>query len=826
MTHHLHPLLRRLSMVSALLLAQGVVMATQVPSLNVQFSSTSATTEGDRLTVSTGRATRTWQWTGQGLATVSWHRTGGREWCGKTPSLCDWQLPGNLPMAGARLVALTAHEDTDEGFTTPHLRIMAEIEYPAARLAVRYLVWAYPNAPGFRTQQLVRARSGYEAVHDPRQGNGIDRTNWRIVEATGGTGGATALLDGSTKTTWTVPHPEGKDSESTLVLDLGQDYSLTGFGLRQEQDYRRKWAVERVLVSHSQDGDVWSAESTGTFSRATYLQSCSHAPRTARFVRFRIPATDLPYTGDFGTAIAELFLYDEAHPAPVLPAYRTESLSLDLTSGILGTVEYFSETQFRNRDGLPLAVEDTHPLLSATFPHANLLWGETGGEGFCIVKESHKTANHHGHRTGDFRWQDGQLACTGWGIAPNEIDGDWCRAWATWSVLYSGGADERQQAVKTFDALRYPVRPEMDGVVMANTWGGGTSSEHSRELAWEGRVLEELEAVHDLGIDFYQIDDGWQVESLRTSNPDGGRGWKPHPKVYPDDWQRVRERADQLGIRLGLWTAVQSIPLSDLVWNQERGAFLNWKMDFANLPNYRSREQLEDKVRTFIRQFDHRVNVSWDLTEISPRYGYFWAREYGSVWLENRKKRMRPWILYTPHLTLRDAWELASYANIRKFQLPIVNVAEVDPPSDASAHPQAYAVAIAMVGIPLFFEQPSVFAGEAKRQVVETIRLFKSCREDMLSQLVYPIGAPPSNASCTGFQTHSAGQNHGYLILFRERNATATEGSFALRFVHDRKLRVEDLRSGQSKTVDVDAEGTLVWTIDQPADFALLRYSW
>jgi hypothetical protein len=801
-------------------------MAAPLPRLDAHSATSSATTDGERLTVSTGTVTRIWHWTGTGLGTISLARNGGRTWGEGTPDTCDWELPGGLPMTGARLVRLEAQPDDDEGFTSSHLRVAADIEYPQAKLAVRYSVWAYPGSTGFRTQLLVKALPGYQPPARQKPTASIDRSGWKVVDATRGENAPSLLFDGNPKTCWKVAHPDGAAGETVLVLDLGDTHSVTGFGIRQEQDYRRVWAVDRVLVSYSTDGQTWSEEETARFSRATYPQTHAHAAHAARFVRFRIAATALPYTDSYGTALSELLLFDEAHPVPVPPSFRNERVPVPMADATIGTVAYFSETQFRNADGLDLVLEESRPIEPSVFADANLAWVETAGEGLCLLKESHKTANHHGHLTGDFRFGESQLACTGWGIGPNEIGEDWERAWATWTILYQGGPDQRQKAVKTFDAVRYPVRPELDGVVMANTWGGGTSSQESRQLAWEKRVLPELEAVAELGIDMYQIDDGWQVKNLNSSHPDGNRGWKPHPDIYPNDWQPVRARAEQLGIRLGLWTPVQSISLGDLCWNQERGHFLNWKMDFANLPNYRSRQQLEDKVREFIRRFDHTVNVSWDLTEISPRYGYFWAREYGSVWLENRKKRMRPWILYTPHLTLRDAWQLSSYANIHKFQLPIVNVAEVDPPSDAKEHPQSYASAIAMAGIPMFFEQPSTFTGEAKQQVINTIRLFKSCRQDMLSQLVYPIGPTPNNASFTGFQTYQTDRKHGYLLLFRELHAAAAEGSLNLRFLGNRALTVQDLRSGKETSVGLGPNGSFRWRIDRPADFALLRYSW
>jgi hypothetical protein len=585
----------------------------------------------------------------------------------------------------------------------------------------------------------------------------VERSEWRVISATEGKGSPDALFDDNGKTVWAVPHGSDADAVSELTVDLGREITAVGFGVRQQDDYRRQWAPEQILVAYSLDGRAWSAEICADISRATYVQAMSHPACRARYVRMRLPATALPYTEAYGTALSEVFVFDASSPVPELPDGRVEHLPVAAERGV-GLVDFFSETQFRNEPGKDISVVRRKAGSAGCDANASMIWAEVGEEGVCVVKESHKTANHRGHLTGEFRWGADGLQCTGWGLSPREVTPEWCRAWGTWTILYHGGDARRQEAVKLFDATRFPVHPERDGLVLACTWGGGTTSQESRRLAWEGPVLEDLDAVAELGIDVYQIDDGYQVKNLDSSSPDGGRGWKPHPDIYPKDWDRVRARAEALGVRLGLWAPVQNISGADLAWNQERADCVVWKMDFANLHNYGRRDAVETKVRNFITRFDHEVDVAWDLTEIYPRYGYLWGREYGSIWLENRKKRMRPWILYTPSLTLRDAWQLSAYVNIRKFQLPVVNVAQVDPPSDAREHPQAYAVAIAAVGIPMFFEQPSCFGGEQKQQVIDTLRLFKSCREEMLRQLVYPVGAVPDNASVTGFVscTHRA----------------------------------------------------------------------
>ncbi|MEX0981146.1 MAG: hypothetical protein WD577_04195 [Bacteroidales bacterium] len=50
---------------------------------------------------------------------------------------------------------------------------MAEIDYPASELAVRYGIWAYPNAQGFRTQLFLKAIGSLFAL-----GDRPDDTSW------------------------------------------------------------------------------------------------------------------------------------------------------------------------------------------------------------------------------------------------------------------------------------------------------------------------------------------------------------------------------------------------------------------------------------------------------------------------------------------------------------------------------------------------------------------------------------------------------------------------------------------------------------------------
>ena len=129
--------------------------------LRETFRTSTARFCDNTLTVGTGKLERTWQWTGDGFGAVALRDLStGAEWVGAAAN-ADWRLPGwhdaNPP---AELISVTAVEGSDEGFTSPHLAVVAEILYPAAKLRLRFTVWAYPGATGLRTQLALQALAG------------------------------------------------------------------------------------------------------------------------------------------------------------------------------------------------------------------------------------------------------------------------------------------------------------------------------------------------------------------------------------------------------------------------------------------------------------------------------------------------------------------------------------------------------------------------------------------------------------------------------------------------------------------------------------------
>ncbi|MCP5115069.1 MAG: hypothetical protein GY953_29920, partial [bacterium] len=130
-----------------------------IPALHVEWDGAEVRTEASSLIVSTGRAERTWQWTGKGFVTTSLRnlRT-GREWATIAPSVeADWDHAGS----SGELVKLTAAPVRSDPFTSDRVEVVASVRYPSQ--AIRFVIWVFPDSPGLRTQLFVKARPGVEA---------------------------------------------------------------------------------------------------------------------------------------------------------------------------------------------------------------------------------------------------------------------------------------------------------------------------------------------------------------------------------------------------------------------------------------------------------------------------------------------------------------------------------------------------------------------------------------------------------------------------------------------------------------------------------------
>ena len=481
---------------------------------------------------------------------------------------------------------------------------------------------------------------------------------------------------------------------------------------------------------------------------------------------------------------------------------------------------YFSDTQNRNDTHLDILLEavDERPLTHPyTCEWANAICVEDGAWGVALLKESHGCVNQHGHDTGAFLCLPGRgIETHGWGILPHEIDDQWRPAWPTWCLAYEADDRSRQKAFKQFDRLRYPAGPR-DVYIQANTWGSSQGWLEHREAAGQPNVLREIDSCADLGIDVLQIDDGWQGNDYET--------WTPIPERYPEGWTPIREHAARKGVKMGLWMPAMPPSLDDMAHNAVNGGFVSLKLDFAVLNNRRDIDKLISKVRAFVKRQDHAVRVNWDLTEVTPRYGFYFAREFGCIYLENRKPVLPRSTTYRPGTVLRDLWQISRYCNLLKFQGSVQNIDRVDPLySDAGAYSHAYCVDITLMISPLFFCETHFYDDAARAQIRPLLKAYKNVREKIAEGVIYPIGEKPNGTQWTGFECGLPDERGGFLTIFREPWNTESRGKFSLPHLAEAELTLEDLLTSENWKTTVDTEGDVTFQLDEPGSFLFLSY--
>jgi len=481
-----------------------------------------------------------------------------------------------------------------------------------------------------------------------------------------------------------------------------------------------------------------------------------------------------------------------------------------------------------------LKEEKLPPNGSARWASGLLIEGDGGG--VFLIKESHNhTHLRNGLETGAFQRRDNCIGVMGLGMRTGDLKTDrYLFCWANWMIAYHGGRDDAQLALKRFDRARFPVHPGRDVFIMANTWGTEDSSPPCRYKARQENVLRELKVCAELGIDMLQIDDGWQgskwrpvAEARDKFEMHTGEKFDGTYKVYPDGFGKVRARAAELGVKLGLWHAYKA-PIESIRANYDDGDFKAFKLDFANLTTKDALDSLYYKARDIIAYSKHTAVVNWDVTETSPRMGFYFGRDCGNLYLTNRKAfTVRQNVRYDPWMILRDAWELARFTNLNKIQVTYQNK-DLTPPgarTDALKYTHGYNLAITLMASPIFFTETQYITPQAREELKPIIQRYKAHREKMYRGYVFAIGAKPDNASWTGLQNHNFQTGDGYLTIFRELRNEQAKSKLALHFLDPHaKLTLTDLMTGQSRQVTLDEKRQIEFEIDTAPGFAFLEY--
>ena len=503
---------------------------------------------------------------------------------------------------------------------------------------------------------------------------------------------------------------------------------------------------------------------------------------------------------------------------------QTDCLPANLTGLKFQTVGYYNDHDGRNEDSLQMVdvIDFENPAPADSFPLANILFAYNDKEGFGLVKESHKVVNEPSVNTGLFFYNENGVYTTGCGLSANDIVTDKFRpCWAVWRMAWNGDDDDKQLAIKMFDRKRYPINPKYDVFLMSNVWGGGGGS----ASASEENILKEIRSCADLGIDVCQIDAGWGPA------PGSTKTWEPSPKVYPQGWTNIMKEANEKGVTMGVWNrALDLVKYPDRLRGLHDAGFKYYKIDIEGWDTYNKLDSLTSLARDLLKYSNHTARVNWDITHQKIRVGYFYAREYGNLFLQNRRLKMERDTkvtshIYIPRRILKDQWQASQYLNLNEI---LINVQNTDlvlkDYSNAHLYGNLYSFAIAMMSSPLFFQETWKYNPEVREPLRNLISIYKKHRVELSQGYVFPIGDKPNDAAWAGFQNYNPETDAGYLAIFREINNPENRKAIKLKFLKGKSLLLENLLTGEQQTVKVDGDGKALFSMAKPASFQFLKY--
>jgi len=793
-----------------------------LPALSLSLGEARARTEGDRLSVGTGQIERVWRLTDKGLVTVGLRNVAsGKEWAGqKLAYSCDWRIKGFVDdRTTARLVSLTAKPVRRSPWTSDHIEVVAAFDYPDTRLKVEYVVWAYPGLPGLRTQLRLQGMVAYagkpweEPTEPPPKPlfrsdvlRGMDEPKRVDVSVAGAK--VLRLIVGDAADGTSEDHADWADAK--LVDAAGKEVYLSELKPLSftHGSARKEYGVDKSVAGQPlRIGSKAFDRGIGTHALGEMVFTLD-----GKYEKFQAWVGVDAETEKAGSVE---FVVDTPSPrqAMGMEPSRADQAPVDFAKARRRAAGYFNCTQQRVNRDQPILREETFdapPKGVEELAWPSLVSVEDGAESLCLVQESHKCVNQPGVDTGVFRFGPQGLAISGLGPSPRDILRTREReCWATWWIVSSGGDDGRELAIHTFDRARFPVDPQRDACIMANPWGSGNGA----KAANEANLLREIESAADLGIDVQKIDPGW-----------GDRqAWQPDRTLFPQGWTKVAAAAKRHGVRLGLWLDPSATEKDVLRNSEQLGGVPYYMYDGFGLGDYARIEELTLRTRAILEHTRYKGRMDWDVTEADPRVGYFFAREYGRLFLTNRFTSRMP--IYIPFLILRDAWHLAKYVNLGQVQITIQNVDELPKREDQrNPYTHTYAVGIALMGSPLFFQETHLYSEEARKQIRPLLALYKKHRAEIFSGCVFPIGNEPADNTWTGFQCHLPAKNAGYLAIFREAFNGEAEGTLRLKFLAGKKIQLTDLRHDTQRTVELAADAQVAFSSPKVPNFGFYRY--
>lgn len=547
---------------------------------------------------------------------------------------------------------------------------------------------------------------------------------------------------------------------------------------------------------------------------------------------------------DAVTAIAAI----QSESAPLLEFHRADyinvvdTLPVDLRGWTADALIFHGRTDYINE----LVLHERRVIAAGGEPFylpGNLLFLEPpgGGRGIFMLHEGPPPDEGRPECPGNFRMGPAGVQALGWGIRPEEILPRKPRAsYAVTTGGYVGGEFEKLCALRALIKARYPAPPNR-ATVVANPWGDGQCYKHLGEKF----ILRELDVCSRMGIQVYQIDDGWQaggvLRDISIDNLAAPPGyWEIHPVKFPRGFAPLARKAAQAGVQLSLWFA-PDVARQYRNWREQRDLLLQFhrrygintfKIDAVTLNTRAAEENLQALLRSVIQESGGRVRFNMDVTN-GRRLGYFASLRYGDIFIENRyvrPGRARQANTYLPWRVLRNLWRLAHYLPAQRLQFEFPNrhkpffarPRDVLQAFEMRACRDDYLAAITMMAAPLCWAEPSGIPRAARGEIARTLGWHHNWRRVLPGAEVFPVGAEPDGHAWTGFQAVCPDNpGAGFVLVFREDTPRAF-GAIQL-LGQPAAARVKCV-SHPGSPAELTSAGVLRARIPRPNDFRLYWY--
>ncbi len=453
-----------------------------------------------------------------------------------------------------------------------------------------------------------------------------------------------------------------------------------------------------------------------------------------------------------------------------------------------------------------------------------------------VLREAPATIDQLYNPGYDFTVSHGNVRVNGVGVSAGDLEPEvWTRGYGTVVGVAGEGELALLDALRRHQETSRTLEAGRDHMILMNTWGDRSRDGRNNEAF----ALRELEAASRLGVTHLQLDDGWQAGlSVNSASAAGSLwedwhpdSWKPHPERYPNGLRPIVDKAEALGMQLGLWFNPSAV---DSYANWERDARVlvdlyrrygvrTFKIDGIQVPDKRAEKNLRRLFDRVMAESGNRVVFNLDVTAgIRPGYHHF--VEYGNIFLENR---YTDWGNYYPYRTLRNLWMLSRYVPPQRLQIEFLNKwrnADQYPAEDPLAPanvPFDYAFAVTMMAQPLAWMEGTGLP-DSGFEVAPVIEQYRKLQVDLHRGRIFPIGEQPDGTAWSGFQ--SVRDRHGYVLVFREFNTRKT-ATVATWFTEGDRVEFQPLLGhGNRFEATVGAGGTVSFTLPNPHSFGLYRY--